>query len=121
MRISAIGHACVTHALFWNIGESGAFPTAFEPSRQRAEFGLKFGKPPEQPVVFGLDQATANCRDTSETGTVTRRCQARGCSAMFVTAKMDEMRCASCRGARRKVALAEHSYCGCAAAMCAGD
>ena len=51
---------------------------------------------------------------------VQRRCQARGCTAVFATADVAELRCPVCRASKRKVPPLEASHCGCAAAMCAG-
>jgi hypothetical protein len=49
-----------------------------------------------------------------------RRCQVAGCSTVFIAPTLDELRCPSCRSARRRAAPGGQSLYGCTAARCAG-
>jgi hypothetical protein len=58
--------------------------------------------------------------DSDEPISLERRCQVAGCSTVFVAPALDELRCPSCRRAKRRVAPGGQSLYGCTAARCAG-
>lgn len=119
MSISALYCKFDARAVAWDMWKSSVLAggwTGWRPRRERPQIRLAAPRVPRGPeTVRALDGGDAAALEP-----VQRRCQARGCITVFLTADLAELRCPSCRAARRKIPPLEASHCGCAAAMCAG-